>query len=540
MVLKIIFLSLSLIGNAITRDTLMEAFYNDRVFYNLALDDDGDVLVSSSEGVFQIVGSELKEVNGNRGYITLKNGLIAHSKFTDEEMHSRFNHLLPDYYKSFKHYSREKGAFLYLISNNSLFIYKVSDYKTYLPQLSVRAFSANSIGTYDGIFCYGKKIRIPDFTSGHILEQDSTFYICYDGLAIYRPKNDSIQLFKRDLNGEAKFGANSVGFARDIFKLNDGRFLLATTKGLYILNSSFTSIEKILEEASINGAEIVHVDQQAETLVVAFCINNSFYEYSLRDDELISLAQFTKPIEDGFKTDQNNQKKYVLLTDSELFLVTDRSKDRIVFNEFSNAYSLLDYDKDAVLITTIDGAVSINLTTNKATKILSGIEFNKRAVFKTTDSIKLGTINGYVSLSIDQLKEMIRKADSLNEEERKNSLFITIITILTLVSSFLIVFYFISSRRKRDVTNKIDLHQVETFIANNLHQATIDSITNHFSLSLKELYELTYPDKPGKLITKKRKDMVRSLLHQDKDLVYISEITGFSVSYLKKIKSSLN
>ncbi len=277
----------------------------------------------------------------------------------------------------------------------------MSDYKTYLPKSSVRAFSANSIGTYDGIYCYGKKIRIPDYTSGHILERDSTFYICYDGLAIYKP-NDSLRLFKRDLTGEAKFDEHPVGFARDIFELNDGRFILATTKGLYILNSTFTSAEKILEEASKNGAEIIHVDQQSETLVVTFSIENSLYEYSLRDGELIRLARFEKSLEDGFKTGDANLKKYILLTDSELFLVTDNSKERITFNEFSDAYSFITYDKDKVLITTIDGAVAFDLPTKKATRIFDGIEFNKRALFKSADSIKLGTSNGYFSLSIDQ------------------------------------------------------------------------------------------------------------------------------------------
>ena len=90
--IKIILLSLSLLVNVVPRDTLMEAFYSDRVYYNLALDDNGDVLVSSSEGVFQIAGSILKKVDGNRGYISLRDGRILHSKFTEEEMHSRYNH----------------------------------------------------------------------------------------------------------------------------------------------------------------------------------------------------------------------------------------------------------------------------------------------------------------------------------------------------------------------------------------------------------------------------------------------------------------
>ena len=258
------------------------------------------------------------------------------------------------------------------------------------------------------------------------------------------------------------------------------------------------------------------------------------------DDELISLARLKMPIEDGFRTDDNNQKRYVLLTDNELFIVTKSSKEHVAFNEFSNAYSLINYDKDKVLITTIDGALAFNLSTKRATKLFNGLEFNKRALFKTADSIKLGTINGYVSLSIDQLENMIEEVDSFNEAERKSTLFIIIIVILIIVSLASIGSYLISLKRKLPDTNKIALHEVEAFIDSNLNQVTIGSITRHFNLNLKELYALTYPNKPGKLITKKRRDLVKTLLKQDKDLAHISELTGFSVSYLKKIRQSLN
>ena len=537
--IKIIFLSFSLIGNLVSNDTLIKAFFNDRIYYNVVRDNKGEVFVSSNEGVFQVEGSELKKVNGNSGYIILKKGDLLQSKFTDEETNSRYNHLLPDYYKSFKHFSRERAPFIYLVCNHSLFIYEVSDYKTYLPNSSVRAFSANSIGTYSGIYCYGKKIAIPDYTSGHIREHDSTFYICYDGLAIYKP-NDSIRLFKRDLTGETRLGDQSVGFARDIFKMNDGRFLLATTKGLYLVNSTFTSVQKIYEEASKNGTEIIHVDQLPETLVVTFSVNNSLYQYSLLDEELINLSRLTKSIEDGFKTEDNNQDRYILLTDSELYMVTKDSKELVVSNEFSGAYSILPYDRTKVLITTIDGAFILDLISKKETKIFEGLEFNRRALIKTADSIKMGTINGYVSLSKDQMESMIKKVDSFNEAERRSTLFITIIWILTAVSLVSIGFYLISLKRKLPDTNRIALHEVEAFIDDNLNRVTIGTITNHFNINLKELYALTFPDKPGKLITKKRMDLVKTLLKQDKDLVHISELTGFSVSYLKKIRQSLH
>lgn len=537
--LKIIISYYLLLGNFVAQDTLLEAFYNDRIYYNLAVDINGDVLISSDDGVFKFLDSELQRVDKNPGYIDFRDGSIIHSKYSEKEKDYNHGHLLPDYYKNFGHYSEERNNQIYLVVSNNLFIFKVSEYKTYLPQSSIRAFSPNSVGTYDGIYCFGEKIRVPKYTSGHIREIDSTFYICYDGLATYNP-NEGIKLFKRDLSSEAKFGAKSVGYARDIYKLNNGSFLLASTKGLYILNSTFTTAEALFEEVSKNGAEIIHVDERATTLTVVFSINNSIYEYSFLDKELIQLASFKQPIEDGFRTDEVHKKIYILLTDSQLFVLKEQSKELIVDNEFSNAYSLLPFDDNKVIVTSLSGAFAVNLSTKKTTKILDGIEFNKRAVFRTKDSVRLGTINGYFSLSIDQLNNMIEKEDNSIEIKRKELRYTIIISMLLIVSVFLSLYYFISSRRKRANIQSIGLQEIEAYIESNLNQVTIDNIADQFDLSLKELYELVQPNKPGKLITIKRKEKAKILLKQQADLQTISQETGFSVSYLKRIKGYLN
>lgn len=536
--LKIIITSYLLIGNFVAQDTLLEAFYNERIYYNLAVDMNGDVLISSDDGVFKFLDSQLKRVNKNPGYIDFRDGSIIHSKYSEVEKDYNHGHLLPDYYKNFGHYSEERNNQIYLVSNNNLFIFKVSEYKTYLPQSSIRAFSPNSVGTYDGIYCYGDKIREPTYTSGHIREIDSTFYICYDGLATYN-RNEGVKLFKRDLTNEAKFGSKSVGFARDIYKLNNGSFLLATTKGLYILNSTFTTAEALYEEVSLHGAEIIFVLQETETLAVTFSINNSLYEYSLLDKELRQLASFDQTIEDGLRTDQKSKKHYILLTDDKLFALKDQYKELIVDNKFSNAYSLLPFDDNKVIVTSLSGAFAVNLSTKKTTKILDGIEFNKRAVFRTKDSVKLGTVNGYFSLSIDRLNNMIEKEDNLIEIKRKELLYTIIISMLSIVSVFLALYFLISSRRKRANIQNIGLQEIEGYIESNLNQVTIDNIANQFDLNLKELYELVHPDKPGKLITLKRKEKAKLLLEQQADLQTISQETGFSVSYLKRIKGFL-
>ena len=82
----------------------------------------------------------------------------------------------------------------------------------------------------------------------------------------------------------------------------------------------------------------------------------------------------------------------------------------------------------------------------------------------------------------------------------------------------------------------VSLSIVEDYIKSNLTTVTIESIRAQFGLSNKSLYALTTPEKPGRLITKYRMKMVKDLVAKGQDIEAISRATGFSVSYLKKLK----
>ena len=86
---------------------------------------------------------------------------------------------------------------------------------------------------------------------------------------------------------------------------------------------------------------------------------------------------------------------------------------------------------------------------------------------------------------------------------------------------------------------KLDREMIEDFIRHNLPTASIKSINEHFKTNTSLIYALLEPEKPGTIIQKLRLELVAELKKSGADLQQISEATGFSESYLKKIKGSL-
>ena len=533
---NIVFIAVIYVCQLNAQDISLDAFFKDRIYYNLALNKDGKVLISSSDGVYFYQDSKLKKIDNSKGYIKVINNEIVSSKYSNDIKDISYNFLLPDIYKDLKHYALEADNYIYIVCKNQLFIFKQNKFKTHLRGASIRSITQNSVGTYSGIYCFGKKLDLPGYTSGYIREKDSIFYICYDGLAIYKP-NDSLQLLKRDLTGETKIGSESLGYSRDIHPLLNGSYLLATTKGLFQLDKGVSSATAIYKEESKNGVEIIDVLDGSETLIVAFSVNGSLYEFSLIDKELTQLVSVKQNIEDGFKPEQDLEAKYIILTDNRLYSFADNSLELLVKGEFSSAYSLLPLEQNRVIVTTQNGAFHVNLNTLKTTKIFDGIEFNKRAVFRSIDSIKLGTTNGYISISNDQLDNLVSITNAQTAITKADYKY-KLILILISFSLGLTLYLFFAKHRRNQESKTPTTVEIEAFIEQNLSTATIDTVASHFNLSMKDLY-LIMENKPGKIISKKRKQKAKELFEQDESLDAIALKTGFSVSYLKRIKGSL-
>ena len=113
----------------------------------------------------------------------------------------------------------------------------------------------------------------------------------------------------------------------------------------------------------------------------------------------------------------------------------------------------------------------------------------------------------------------------------EEAVFPGIICILLIVIIFLLYF-----KKSHNTKNKKELYkEIDLFISQNLATVSIQLLLDHFKISNTELYKIMSEKKPGDYIRAKRMKKVKELRSLDASEKEISERTGFSVSYLKKI-----
>ena len=83
--------------------------------------------------------------------------------------------------------------------------------------------------------------------------------------------------------------------------------------------------------------------------------------------------------------------------------------------------------------------------------------------------------------------------------------------------------------------NRTTREDVETFIKENLAQASLKSIAERFQTNNAVIYELLAPEKPGAYINRLRMVQVRRLRKENKSAKEISQLTGFSEYYVRKV-----
>ena len=86
------------------------------------------------------------------------------------------------------------------------------------------------------------------------------------------------------------------------------------------------------------------------------------------------------------------------------------------------------------------------------------------------------------------------------------------------------------------IESPLDREQIESYIRENLSTASLKSIPSHFETTTRHIYKIIEPDKPGSIIQKLRLELVMEMKKSGADPEQISEATGLSVSYIRKIK----
>lgn len=240
--------------------------------------------------------------------------------------------------------------------------------------------------------------------------------------------------------------------------------------------------------------------------------------------------------------------------EKQIYLITSRGLYRFNTNQqieklmdIEKAHSLIALSGSELVIGADHGLYLYNIVNRSLSVIVKGIEFNRKALYKNENTIYAGSINGLYTIQSNDITTLIENNKAQLKQANKIYDVIGIIIGLVLIFAFLRYIAFrlrtrlktaektIESIRtpKEDVTKE----KVEEFILNNLPSASIKTIMDEFKLNGKQLYVILNPDRPGSIIQKIRMDKLKKMREENKTNQEISEVTGLSVSYLKKIRT---
>ena len=111
--------------------------------------------------------------------------------------------------------------------------------------------------------------------------------------------------------------------------------------------------------------------------------------------------------------------------------------------------------------------------------------------------------------------------------------------IITLIISLLGIFIYVRHKfklQKNFDKKEITRFEIGEYIQLNLKNVSITNIKDYFNISNKSLYKTLAPEKPGSIISNYRKEKAKELLLKGESIKTISMETGFSISYLRKLK----
>jgi hypothetical protein len=520
------------------------------VYYNFI--QKSDILhIGTSSGAIAI--NKLNETKTNKeliGYLGTDGNKITSSgsnfgHIIDVNEENRFNYLLSDQYKKLISRHALFNNKLYIINSNKLYVFVKKNYTISHDSLSVRSITPNYIGSYIGIFKNGIKLPFPNYTDGYIRDFNDEAFICYEGL--YRDSAGKITIYTSPKDKEVQIGNKLLGSARDIIKIESNMYILLTTKGIYKISFTHNSIETIYQTKS-NAEKINFIKTEAANNITTrlfYSVSNKINFYVFQTKENITLFETkNNPISQAYFPNTID-KIYVLLDNrfSEFSLDTKSNNfiENILIPDLRLTHNFLIFNNN-VFISTNEGLHIYNLKSNTFLNNVLPIETNNLSLSLINDTVKVGTINGIINLSSQNINNIIKEyIDKSNIPQKKSDntstilLIIQSIVILTLI--FLIYRFKKTPKTNKEIKNNIILtkENILTFINNNIATVSNKSICDHFNINPVKLYELMEDKKPGEIIREHRVALVRRYRKEKKDEAFIAENTGFSISYLKKV-----
>lgn len=501
-----------------------------------------ELFIGSDHGILKFINPSqiITKEAAQKGYVYLENEeLVARSTYISGTATPQYSSLLPQGFKNYAVTGIPFNNYILVISKGQLFVYKRGA-KTYSDSLSVRSISKNFIGTYNGVFYKGQKTPFK-YTNGYIREFGDESIICYDGL--YRLLPNKV-IYYDDINGPL-FSNLNLGFARDVYKIDTQHYLLFTTTGLFISNLNNYAKKIFAVKTASEPRFITTMDRGGIPIYVFFSQNNIIYKYTIASGKLNTVLEIDPDlgeIEDC-NFDPYDMGKIFIITKEKLLQanasIENKYSIEILEDHLDSNHHLVKFN-DSFLIPSNSGLSIYNLTTKTLARNIIRDEFNKRAVYVSDGIAYLGTIHGYYKLSQAEINRLTAIASDEKEiavQDATNQEYT--IYLLGLICIILLVscgFLYKKSTQKTATENGISETEIIQYIEENIATVTIQNICEKFELNSLQLNDVLKSDKPGQLIRKKRMEIVTKMRKQKKDIETIAIASGFSVSYLKKIK----
>lgn len=549
---KILFLALNILFstnlNAQSNFELKEV-KTDYVYTNF-IQTNGKLYVGSNNGALEIdEKNNIKQINTSlKGYLSIINEKIVGNKLTEDNNYNdnKYNYLLPDQFKKSQSRITLYNNSLYIINNNVLFRFYKNPYTKSHDSLSVRSITKNLIGSYSGIYNKGIKLNFPLFTDGNIKEYNNEYFICYGGL--YRDSSGNIFNYYNQKLGEVQIGNTTIGSARDILKLKNGDYVLTTNLGIYIINFINKTAYPVIETKVKNEYFLTfNMNTITEDLNSFYYIEEGKvinYNNANKEKTIILNTKQKSIIKDVYVVNSSNF--YILFDDKVIKYTknytTNKFEETTLVENLAFCHNIKLYNY-ILCITTNSATHFYDTKTNKSYLNAIPYEANRRSLCIINDTIKFATTNGIFNLSENDLSNLLNDIDNTPIQSYKidsnTKTYIIIILIITIIAIITFGLFYIKSRKfiveNKNIIPLTNKELIEKYIQENITKVTIHGICEKFKINPNQLYDILENEKPGELIRNHRIQLVRKYRREKKDEKFISENTGFSESYLKKI-----
>jgi hypothetical protein len=500
---------------------------------------DGKIYAGTSEGVHQCDGTAMSKLDNRIGYLTLDNkelpiidpdGIKYHNQTT-------YSRMLPFSSESRDEYHAGTEDFFFITSGGKMHIYEILPFDHRYRNHSVRTASRNFVGTYSGIYYRGQKLdasaRFPGFTDGRIREINGKAFICYSSLLIADLRGgESLPAGRLDLpKGYSSDWASDI-----LYSTYHKQYIVSAKSDLMAINEALTEAHPLFKVKE-KDAEVTLLGENRGS--VYFAAGKAFMSINPTTKYTKVNFTLTEPILDGFIGNLSN---YLLCSEGLYAVNADGSSKKLT--TLKKAHTLQHLGGSDFVIATDAGLYRYNTASNKLSELIKGVEFNRRGLYLQGDSLFAGSIDGLYVLDaryLDQLADRTAKMAG-GKQPVPYSIITLIVTLILFVAilSYLLYRLRIRLRSIKDempdgAVTRTSREDVEIFIRENLAQASLKSIAERFQTNNAVIYSLLEPEKPGAFINRLRMVQVKKLRKEKKSAKEISQLTGFSEYYVRKV-----